>query len=342
VALKIAGALKAELSPDERVRVGREPTRDVLAYQLHLQGRHCYIRFTDKGMREAITYFERAIERDPQYALAYASVAATYTELGEIGALSPDEAYPKAQAAAERALALDSELGDAHCTVAYVKMVYEFDWTGAEAEFKRALELSPNNSDAYDLYGRLCASLERYDEAIAMYRRAQELDPLAHRVDVASGLLRAGRYEDALSAAREAVEVDRDHARAHSTVGWVHLRMGRQAEGLAELERAVALSPDATIWLAQLGQAYAQAGMVDKARVILQRLVEQSRTKYVAPYHMAYIYTGLGQHDRAVDCLEQACEQRAGAIYGVKGSFLFTSLHSHPRFQALLRRMRLA
>jgi len=342
VALHIAEALEAELSPDERVRVGREPTTDMLAYQLYLQGRHSYIRFSDEGMREAITYFERAIERDGRYALAYAAIAKAYIELGETGLLSPDEAYPRAKAAAAQALALDGELADAHCTVGYGKMVYEFDWTGAEAEYRRALELSPNNSDAYDLYGRLCASLERHEEAVAMYRRAQELDPLAHRVDVASGLLRAGRYEEALAAARQAVEVDRGHARAHSTLGWALLRMQRPAEGLAELERAVALAPGATMWLAQLGEAYAQAGEVDRARDILKRLIEQSRTTYVTPYHMAYIYTGLGQHDEAVNCLEQAYQQRAGAIYGLKGSFLFTELHPHPRFQALLRSMHLA
>jgi TolB-like protein/Flp pilus assembly protein TadD/tRNA A-37 threonylcarbamoyl transferase component Bud32 len=342
VALQIAAALKAELSPDERVRVGREPTRDVLAYQLYLQGRHSYIRFSDAGIREAIAYYERAIERDARYALAYAGIAKAYTELGETGALSPSEAYPRAKAAAERALALDGELADAHCTVGYGRMVYEFDWAGAEAEYQRALALSPNNADACDLYGRLCASLERHDEAVALYRRAQELDPLAHRVDVASGLLRAGRHEEAVAAALQAVEVDRGHARAHSTLGWAYLRMGRKAEGLAELERAVALAPGATMWLAQLGQAYAEAGEVSRAREILKRLVEQSGTTYVAPYHMAYIYTGLGEHDRAVDCLEEAYEQRAGAIYGMKGSFLFTALRAHPRFQALLRRMNLS
>jgi tetratricopeptide (TPR) repeat protein len=241
----------------------------------------------------------------------------------------------EAKAAAAQALALDGELADAHCTVGYGKVVYEFDWAGAELAFKRALELSPNHSDAYDLYGRLCASLDRHDEAIALYRRAQELDPLAHRVDVASGLLRAGRYEEAVAAARQAVEVDREHTRAHSTLGWALLRVGRKAEGLAELERA-------TMRVAQLGQAYAQAGEIDRARDVLQRLIEQSRTSYVAPYHMAYIYTGLGQHEQAVDCLEQAVEQRAGAVYGMKGSFLFTPLHPHPRFQALLQRMHLA
>ena len=342
VALHIAAALKAELSPDERARVGRPPTSDVLAYQLYLQGRAYLVRFTAESIRTAIAYFERALERDPALAQAHVGIAMAFTELAESGLRDPDEAYPRAKAAAERALALDGDLGDAHCTMAYCKMVYEFDWAAAEAEGRRALELSPNSADGYDLYGRLCASLGRHDEAIAMYRRAQELDPLAHRVDVATALLRAGRSEDALAAARDAVEVDAEYARAHSTLGWALLGMEQHEQGLVELERAVALAPGATIWLAQLGQAYAQTGRSDDARAILSRLEREARDHYVSPYHLAYVHTGLGDHDRAMDCLEQAFERRAGALYGVKASFLFTPLHSHPRFQALLKRMHLA
>lgn len=342
VALHIAAALKAELSPDERARVGRPPTSDVLAYQLYLQGRFHLTRYTDESMRKAIEYFERALERNPTMAQAHAGVAMAFVELGESGLRDPDAVYPKAKAAAERALALDGDLSDAHCTMGYCKMVYEYDWAGAEAEARRALELSPNNADAYDLYGRLCASLERHDEAIAMYRRARELDPMAHRVDLATALLRAGRPEDALAPARHAVEVDPEYARAYSTLGWVLLGMGRQAEGLAELERAVAHAPGAALWQAQLAQAYAQAGRQEDAREILGKLEKQSRDRYVSPYHLAYVYTGLGEADRAMDCLEKAFDHRAGALYGIKGSFLFTQLRSHPRFQALLRRMNLA
>ena len=342
VALHIAAALEAELSPGERARIGREPTRDVRAYELYLQGRHCLIRYTDEGLHQAIECFQQAIERDPRYALAYAGVAMAFTELGEIGALSPGDAYPQAKAAAARALALDAELSDAHCTVGYARLVYDFDWTGAEEEFKRALELSPSSADTCDLYSRLCSALERYDDAIALARRAQELDPVAHRVDVATALLRAGRYEEALEAAKRALELNPNYAREQSTYGWACLGMGRPDEGLAALERAVALSPGNPLWLGQLGEACAQAGKGDRAREILRELEEHSKKRYVAPYHLAYVYTGLGEQDRAMDCLERAYEQRAGAVYGIKGSFLFTPLHGHPRFEALLRRMHLA
>ncbi|TMB93431.1 MAG: tetratricopeptide repeat protein [Chloroflexi bacterium] len=342
VALRIAAALQAELSPDEKSRLHREPTSDLQAYQLYLQGRHCYLRYTAEGSRRGIEYFERAIAKDPNYALAYAALAMAYTELGESGALRPDEAYARARDASAKALALDVGLGEAHCMLAYVTAVCDFDWVIAEREFKRALELTPNSADTYDLYGRMCLALERNDEALAMERRAQELDPLAHRADVARALLRAGRYDEALLAATRAVELDPHYARGHATLGWAYLKKGIREQGVAELETAVSLSPGDTLWLAQLGQAYGMVGNVERARKVLQQLEELSRRRFVSPYHLAFVYTGLGEQDRAMDWLERAYEDRSGPVYSVKGSFLFTTLHAHPRFTALLKRMNLA
>jgi serine/threonine protein kinase/tetratricopeptide (TPR) repeat protein len=342
VALQIAAALKAELSPGEKARIGREPTSDLRAYQLYLLGRSTLIDYTEESLHHAVEYFEQAIARDPGYAMAYAGVALAFMELGETGKLNPDEAYPRARAAATRAVALDPELGEAHCMVAYGKFVYDLDWAGAEAEFKRALELNPSSADTYDLYGRLCSSLERYEEAITLQLRARELDPLAHRSDLATAFLRAGRYDEALEVVTSAIVRDPEYPRSHSTMGWTLLGKGRQEEGLAALERAVALSPGDSLWLAQLGEAYGLAGQMDRAAAILRQLQEQSRTRYVPPYHLAYVYTGLGEHERAIDCLEKACEERAGAVYGIRGSFLFIPLRPHPRFQALLHRMKLA
>ena len=254
VALHIASALEAELSPDEKSRLHKEPTSDLQAYQLYLQGRHCYLRYTEEGTRKGLEYFERAIAQDPDYALAHAALAMVYTELGEVGALRPDEAYTRAKAASARALALDSGLGEAHCMLAFIKAVCDFDWAGAEAEFKRALELTPNSADTYDLYGRMCLALERNGEALAMEQRAQELDPLAHRADVARALLRAGRNDEALEAATRTVELDPHYARGHATLGWAYLKKGIVERGVAELETAVSLSPGDTLWLAQLGR----------------------------------------------------------------------------------------
>ena len=342
VALQIAAALKAELSPDEKSRLHQEPTSDLQAYQLYLQGRHCYLRYTAEGSRRGIEYFEQAVAKDPNYALAYAALAMVYTELAETGSLRPGEAYARARDASAKALALDLGLGEAHCMLAYITAVCDFNWVSAEQEFKRALELTPNSADTYDLYGRMCLALERNDEALAMERRAQELDPLAHRADVARALLRAGRYDEALQAATHAVELDPHYARGHATLGWAYLKKGIVKQGVAELEIAVSLSPGDTLWLAQLGQAYGMVGDVARARDVLHQLEELARQRFVSPYHIAFVYTGLGEQDSAMDWLERAYEDRSGPVYSVKGSFLFTTLHGHPRFIALLRKMNLA
>jgi serine/threonine protein kinase/Tfp pilus assembly protein PilF len=343
VALQIASALEAELSPDERKRIHRKPTSDVRAYQLYLKGRQYYSRYTAESIQQGIEYFRKAIAVDPDYALAHTGLALTYAELaaGEGGApVRPDEAYREAKQAIARALALDSQLGEAHSVLALLKFTRDFDWAGAEEEFKLALELSPGAADIYDHYGWLCAALERWDEALVLVKRAQELDPLMHRADVATTLLRAGRNQEALEAALRCVELD-DFARGRSTLGWAYMKNGMLAQGLAELEQAAALAPENVMFRAQLGQAYAMAGKTADARDMLRQLEQLSQERYVSPYHMAYVYTGLGETDRAMDYLERAFEERAGSVYGIKGSFLFTNLHSHPRFQALLRKMNL-
>jgi serine/threonine-protein kinase len=322
--------------------VRREPTRDVQAYHLFLQGRRWLVQCTAAALARAIDYFDRAIARDPAFALACANVAMAHIELAELGTTQPEVEFRHAADAAASALRLDPELGAAHCVIGYLKTVREFDWAGAERDFKRALELSPSSADAYDLYGRLCAALERYDEAIALQRQAQELDPLAHRVDIATALLRAGRYEQAVRDAEHAVELDPAYDRARATLGWAYFLSGRRDEGLAELERAAAASPGNTLWLAQLGEAYAMAGNAAKAQGILRELEARAQGAYVSPYHFAYVYTGLGETDRAMDWLERAVADRTAAAYGIKGSFLFTPLQTHPRFRALLRQMNLA
>ena len=342
VALHIAAALNAELSADEKTRIRQPPTTDLDAYQLYLQGRHCMLRFTEEGMRKGIAFFERAIARDRTYALAHAGAAFAYLELAETGAMKPAVAQQHAREAIAAALSLDSTLGEAHCMRGQLLVQADFDWPGAEAAFKRALQLSPSNADACDFYGRLCASLGRFDEAIALNQRAQELDPLAHRADFATTLIRARRFDEALTAAKAAVEFDPHYDRAHATLGWAYLKHDMPAEGLAEVELAVRLSPENTGWLAQLGEAYGLTGRQADARRILERLESLSQERYVSPYHFAYVHTGLGDYDRAIDYLERACEDRAGAVHGIGGSFLFWPLHGHPRFTARLRKMRLA
>ncbi len=345
VALHIAAAVNAEITPGEKTRIGKEPTSDPEAYHLYLKGRHCLLRYTSEGIRQGLEYFEQAIEKDPNYALAYTGVATACAILGMgfgSGEIRPDEAHRRGKEAVAKALDIDDELGEAHATLAFLKFVSDFEWTGAEREFKRAIELNPG-SWTYDVYGLMLSALERYDEAIAAQRRAQELDPLAavHSSDIASTLLRADRCDEAMQEAKRLIEMQPDFPMGHSTLGWAYVKKGRCEEGLAEVEKAVSLNPGNTMLLAQLGQAFALAGRVGEAREVLQQLEELSRQRYVPPTHMAYVYTGLGDQDKAIDSLEQAYEERAGGVYGIKGSFLFATLRSHPRFTALLRKMNL-
>jgi TolB-like protein/Tfp pilus assembly protein PilF len=340
VALHIAGALKAELTADEQTRVCREPTRDLEAYRLFLQGRLWFSKFTPSALARSIELFERAIQHDPAFALAYAHIAMAHTELAETGVVAPEPAYARATAAAESALRLDPELAAAHCTIGFLKTVREFDWSGAERAFQRALELSPSDADSYSLYGRMCAALARYDEAIALGLRAHELDPLTHRMELATTLLRAGRYDEALVRVESLVELDPTHERVLATLGWAYFLSGRRDEGIAVLERAAAVSGNAA-WLGQLGEAYGLAGRTEDARAVLAQLATQAQIRFVSPYHFAYVHTGLGEPDRALDYLERAVKERTGPAYGIRGSFLFAPLRPHPRFRALLEQLNL-
>jgi serine/threonine protein kinase/Flp pilus assembly protein TadD len=341
VALKIAKALEARLSADEQTRIRREPTTDLRAYGLYQQGRHWLLRFTQEGMRRGIEYFGRAIARDPAYALAHVGVALANIELAEQGAEEPGEAHPRAKKAVARALELDPGLGEAHCLRAYLRALVDFDWAGAERGFQRALELSPSSADAWDLYGRMCGALRRFDEAVEMSGRAQSLDPLAHRNDLATSLLRAGRYDEALEAGLRNVEFDPTDDRAHATLAWAHLKTGRPEAGLAELERAREITPESDQWLAQLGQAHGLLGRSADARAALAELRERAARRYVSPYHVAFVHVGLGDHDEAIDILERAIDDRAAAAYAIDGSFLLAPLRSHPRYPALRRKLRL-
>ncbi len=343
VALNIANALRAQLSNDERARVGRQPTQDFAAYELYLRGRHWFCRFTEEGYRRSVIEYEAAIARDPAFALAWASMAESYIEIcinGFAGS-SPEDTIRNAKAAAARALAIDDQLTEAHSISAFVRFVFDYDWAGAEREFLRALELSPGSAEAHNHYGWLCNSLERYDDGLREVRRARELDPILVQTDVSTTLLRAGRIDEALEEARRSLRDDPTVPRVHSNLGWALLFHDEPAAGIASLEHASALSPDSTLFLSQLGQAYALTGNVERARQILQQLHDRATREFVSPYHFAYVYAGLGEADTAIDWLEHAFERRSGAIYGIKGSFLFRNLRGHPRFKSLLQKMNL-
>ena len=344
VALNIANALRAELSKDERTRVSRTPTSNLEAYELYLRGRKWFSQFNEEGLHRSLIEYDAAIGLDPHFALAWAGIAETHTESciwGSAGS-SPQATISLAKAAAARALEIDDELAEAYGISALIRFVFDFDWPGAERQFLRAIELSPGSAEVHDHYSWLCSALERHDDALRELRRARELDPIVIQSDMATALLRAGRNKEALEEARRAV---RDHpgaTRCHSNLGWALILNGDKAAGIASLERATGLAPDSALFLSQLGQAYALTGNVGRAREILEQLRERASREFVSPYHFAYVHAGLGEADAAIDWLERAFERRSGALYGVKGSFLFRNLHGHPRFESLLRRMNLA
>ncbi len=341
VALQIASALRAELSADERTRVRRTPTADLQAYHLFLQGRRTHLQYTPQSMTDAVELYDRALARDPEFALAHAMKAMAHAELAEMGVAEPDAAYARASDEVAHALRLDPALDVAHCTLAFLKGVRDYDWAGAERGFISALQLNPSGAETLDLYGRLCAGLERYDEALELLNRAAELDPLVHRIDIVTTLLRAGRIDEAIAQAEATVDLH-PAGRARATLGWAYFLAGRRAEGLSELEHAVATAPDASMWLAQLGEAHGLAGNEARAREILAELQRRALDSYVPPYYFAYVHTGLGETERALDYVERAVAQRAGPAYSIKGSFLLAPLRDLPRFRALLRTMKLA
>jgi serine/threonine protein kinase/tetratricopeptide (TPR) repeat protein len=346
VALRIADALRAELTPAERARIEGPAPVNPEAYQLFLKGRQCLNRYTEVELRRAIEYFERAIALEERYAPAYDQMGLAYVILAlghGAGAVRPREAHSRARQAVARALEIDPHCGDAYGTRGALAFMADYDWSGAEQSLRHGLELNPGNALMLDLYGLLLGAQERYDEAIAAQRRARELDPLApvHTSDLTTALLRAGRYDEALREARRLVEMEPAFPLAHSTLGWTYLLRGQPAEGLAELQAAVSLSPANTVFLAQLGEAYGLQGDRARALDVLAQLQQMAGERYVMPYHFAYVYTGLGEHDKAIDLLEEAVDERAGGAYGIKGSFLFTALRAHPRFKALLRKINL-
>jgi serine/threonine-protein kinase len=228
VALQIAAALETELTQEERTRIRREPTADVEAYQLYLLGRHELSRWTPESVAQGLRHLEQAVARDPGYALAYCTIALAYTEIaaGLVAIVTPREAFERARAAVSRALELDPGLAEAHAMAGFLKTVSEYDWTGAEAAFRRAIELNPNSGDLYDTYGLMLSAMGRYDEALAAQRRAHELDPLSHRHDAAPTLVRAGRYEEALRLLNRMVELEPDFAFPYATRGWALLLAG--------------------------------------------------------------------------------------------------------------------
>jgi TolB-like protein/Tfp pilus assembly protein PilF len=341
VAQQIAAALEATLTAAERERIERAPTTDQEAYDLYLRGRHFWSQ-RGEGLQRGLHYFQRALEKDPDYARAHAGVADCYNLLGFYAYLPPHEAFPAARAAAIEALEIDETLDEAHTSLGFVKLYYDWDARGAAAEYRRALQLNPNSPQAHHWYSSALMVLGRVDDSIEHARRAVELDPLSVYESVALGwqLISARRYAEARERLRRAIELDPDFPLAHWLLGEANAHDSRVAEGLAHFERAVELSGRALWYLPGLGWAYGLNGDASKAREIMAEVLE--RSKYESSFGYALIRLGLGEQDAALDFLELAFDERNPNMVGIHYYPTWDDLRSDPRFIDLVERVGVA
>ena len=342
IALEVANELKTALSPEEIRKIEKNPTENLKAYNLYLKGRYFWNKRTAEGFQKGIEYFELAIETDLTYALAYAGVADCYSFLGWHDFLPSKEVYPRARAAAEKALEIDEALSEAHTSLAFVKYLYDWDWLGAEREFMRAIELNPSYATAHQWYAQYLSSRKRHDEAIAEAKRAQELDPLSLSIIHSMGLVfyQRRQYDLAIEQFQKILEMDPNYVAAHWYLAYPYVQKAMYSEAIAELQKAIDLSGKRDPPLvALLGFAYSYSGERDKAKKVIEELLKLSKQRYVAPCYIVFIYMGLGQKDQAFEWLEKAYEERDDWFIGLKASPMFDGLRSDPRFQDLLDRV---
>jgi DNA-binding winged helix-turn-helix (wHTH) protein/tetratricopeptide (TPR) repeat protein len=339
ISQELAEELRLRLSRQERRRLNRSATRDPEAYDAYLRGRYFWNRRTFEGLSKGIESFQRAIERDPDFALAYAGEADCLVLLPLFGAVAPREVFPQAIAAAERALALDDSLAEAQTSLAYARFIYERRWEEAEQGFLRALELSPWYATARQWYAFLLAALGRHTEAIAQARQARELDPLSLVINADLGMvLGFARDPAALEQFRRTLDLDPSFAYARFGLGITLQQHGRLDDAVGELGLASSMAPDSPAMQAALGQALARAGLVDEARQILALLEERATREPMEASLFAFLWIGLGDQERAIDALEQACDEGSRFVAFLATWSVYDPLRDHPRWPALLRR----
>jgi TolB-like protein/DNA-binding winged helix-turn-helix (wHTH) protein/Tfp pilus assembly protein PilF len=344
IATAIATELPARLTPGERARLASAHSVDPAAYELYLKGRYFWVKRTEESFRRAMDYFRQAIDRDPGYAAPYSGLADCFVLFGssfDVGGRAPSDVQPKARAAALKALELDDSLGDAHSSLAYVKLNYDWDWTGAEAEFKRSLTLNPGYAHGHHWYAHLLLSSGRQDEALAESTRALELDPLSPIINVhlAWHYLYTRQYDRALDQATKTLDLDPSYALAHWYRGLAFGQKGMYVEALRELERARELLPGNPAVRSDIGYVHAVAGNEREAERVIGELKEESARRYVTPYELALIQVGLGKRDQAFEWLEQAFRDRSDQVIYLAVDPRLDAIRSDPRFDNLVRRV---
>jgi eukaryotic-like serine/threonine-protein kinase len=343
IAQQVSQKLRLRLSGVQRAEISKPSTQDPEAYQLYLKGRYFWNKRTGDGLNRAIAYFIQATERDPRFALAYAGLADCYVVQGWIGEIAPKEIYPKARDAATKALELDDALAEAHNSLASVKRDIDWDWPGAEREYKRAIELNPNYATAHQWYAELLGALGRNQEMLVEVNRAQQLDPLSSVIGGERGsmLLYATRRPDlALEELQKTREMDPNFAHVHWQLGLVYLWKGEFQTAATEFQTAGRLAPTVTIYKGGLGHVYARTGRTAEARRVLDELNMLSKQRYVSRIDFASVYAGLGEKDQAFDSLERAYEQHdPRLIVWLRLHPEFDTLRSDSRMEDLFRRV---
>ena len=338
VALAIAREIEIQLKPQEQERLEEAKTVDPEVYELYLWGRNLSYKRTLESLSQAITYFEQAIAKDADFAPAHASLVVPYFMLGASGTLPLEEARSKARQAAEQALALNESLSDAHVAMGVILSMYDWDWSGAERVLKRAISLNPNNTEAIHEYGIYLIRTGKPEEGLNEMKRLLALDPLSPvaRRSVAWAYFRNRQYDEAIEYSLRLLDFDPGYA--HMYLGAAYLLKGRYEDAIAALEREeVASTGTGFLALGYLGNAYALSGKRDKALALIEQLEEQPNLATL----VAEIYTGLGQHDEALDWLDRASSDEQSTDVLVHQLFdpILNPLRSEPRFQTLLEKM---
>ena len=341
VAENIVNALKTRLTPEEKKRLSVIPQIKPEAYQAYLKGRFYWNKRTGEDLRKAINYFEKAIEEEPDYALGYGGLADCYNLLSFYSNVPSKESFPMARKAALKSIALDETLAEAHNSLAYATYRYYWDFAGAEREFKRAIELNSNYASARFWHGEFLMMQGRFSEAFREMNLALKLDPVSLIINSGFGLLYyfARQPEKAVRQARKTLELDPNFAHAHSVLGGAYAYLNKFPEAIAEIEKAVELSGGSSFYMSKLGWTYAQAGKDNEAKRILEKLKELSNKHYVSPFHIACVYAGLKENDRAFDWLERAYKERDELLIAIKTNPYLDPIRTDERFSELLKKI---
>ena len=343
IAQAIVRAMKMRLLGEQEERLVKRDTENMEAYKLYLEGLYYWNKRKGKDLNKAIELYNQAIEKDANYALAYVGLADSYSLLSLYGDARPKDIFPRAKAGATKALEINETLAEAHNSLAYVYERYDWNWKAAEAEFKRALELNPNYATGHFWYGELLVYLGRFEEAIREIKRALELDPVSLIINGALGWAynMARQTDQGLAQIHKTLEMDQNFAPAHWQIGFALLAKKNFREAIDEMKRARELSGDTAMQGASLGFAYSAAGMFKEAKEILDELKVRSQEKYVSAYGMARVYASMGDLDMAFEMANKAYEERDENLILMKIDPTLVPFHSDPRYQSLLKKMRL-